>query len=123
VISSSQRPLPTQHTTNTRHEYPCHQRDSNPRSQQSSGRYDHTYRSARRVMNTALDSGKLPVAHTGTACLAEWGLVSKPYHQLPLRLFRRCSSVYCQQKNGCFKWHYFLNNNRVWVHRLFKKKE
>ena len=37
MISSSQRPLPTQHTTNTRDEHPCHQRDSNPRSQQSSG--------------------------------------------------------------------------------------
>jgi hypothetical protein len=37
IISSSQRPLPTQHTTNTRDERPCPQQDSNPRSQQSSG--------------------------------------------------------------------------------------
>jgi hypothetical protein len=33
VISASQRPLPTQHKTNTRDEEPCPQRDSNPRSQ------------------------------------------------------------------------------------------
>jgi hypothetical protein len=37
VISSSQKPLPTQNTTNTREEHPCRQHDSNPRSQQSSG--------------------------------------------------------------------------------------
>jgi hypothetical protein len=24
-------------------------------------------------------------------------------------------------KNGYFKWHYFMNNNRVWVHPLFRK--
>jgi hypothetical protein len=30
VISSTQRPLPTQRTTNTRDEHPCPQRDSNP---------------------------------------------------------------------------------------------
>jgi hypothetical protein len=35
VISQSQRPLPTQHTTNTRNEHKCPQRDSNPRSQRS----------------------------------------------------------------------------------------
>jgi hypothetical protein len=35
VISPSQRPLPTQHTTNPREEHPCPQRNSNPRSQQS----------------------------------------------------------------------------------------
>ena len=34
VISSSQRPLPVQHTTNTRGEHPCHQWDSNSLSQQ-----------------------------------------------------------------------------------------
>ena len=34
VISPSQRPLLPQHTTNTRDEHPCHQRDSNARSQQ-----------------------------------------------------------------------------------------
>ena len=77
------------YTTHTRHEYPCPQRDSNPRSQQSSGRYDHTYRGAGRVINTTPDSGKMPVVHTGTACLAERRLVSKPHHQLPLCLFRR----------------------------------
>ena len=38
VISPSKRPLPTQHTTNTRDEHPCRQRDSNPRSQQQNGR-------------------------------------------------------------------------------------
>ena len=37
VISSSDRPLPTQHTTNKTDEHPCCQRDSNPQSQQSSG--------------------------------------------------------------------------------------
>jgi hypothetical protein len=35
VISPSQRPLPTQHTTNTRDEHPCPQRNWNSRSQQS----------------------------------------------------------------------------------------
>jgi len=40
----------------------------------------------------------MPVVHTGTACLAERRLVSKPHHQLPLCLFRRWSSVCCQQK-------------------------
>jgi len=37
MISSSQRPLPTEHTTNARDEYPCSRRDSTSRSQQSSG--------------------------------------------------------------------------------------
>ena len=37
VISPSQRPPPTQNTTNTTDKHPYHQRDSNPRSQQSSG--------------------------------------------------------------------------------------
>jgi len=37
VITTSHRSLPTQHTTNTRYEHPCPQRDSNQRSQQSSG--------------------------------------------------------------------------------------
>jgi hypothetical protein len=37
VISSSQRPLPTQHKTNPSDENPWPQRDSNPRSQKSSG--------------------------------------------------------------------------------------
>jgi len=37
VINSSQRLLPTQHTSNRRNEHPCCQRDSNPRSQQSDG--------------------------------------------------------------------------------------
>jgi hypothetical protein len=32
VISPSQTPLPKQHTTNTRDEHPCSQRDSNPDS-------------------------------------------------------------------------------------------
>jgi len=36
VIIPSQRPLTTQHATNTRDEHPCRQRDSNFRSQQSS---------------------------------------------------------------------------------------
>ena len=36
LISSSHRPLPTQHTTNTTHEYPCHQLDSNPPLHKSS---------------------------------------------------------------------------------------
>jgi len=35
VTISSQRPLTTQHTTDTRNEHPCPQRDLNPRSQQS----------------------------------------------------------------------------------------
>jgi hypothetical protein len=38
VISSSQRPLPTQHTTNTGKRHPCPLRYSKPRSQQSSSR-------------------------------------------------------------------------------------
>jgi len=38
VISSSQMPLPTQHATNRRDEYPCPQSYSNPQSQQSKGR-------------------------------------------------------------------------------------
>jgi len=38
VISSSQRPLPTQHTTNTRDEHPRFQRDSNSQFQQPSRR-------------------------------------------------------------------------------------
>jgi hypothetical protein len=38
VISSLQRPLSTQHTTNTRDKHPCPQRDSSPRSQPSKGR-------------------------------------------------------------------------------------
>jgi len=37
VISTSQRPLPTQQTTNTRFEYPCLQRHVNRRSQHSRG--------------------------------------------------------------------------------------
>jgi hypothetical protein len=37
VISSSQRQLPTQHTTNTTDKHPCQQWGSNPRSQQFSG--------------------------------------------------------------------------------------
>jgi len=37
VISSSQRPLPARHTTNTRDEHHCPQRVSKPRNQQSSG--------------------------------------------------------------------------------------
>jgi hypothetical protein len=37
VVSSSQRPLPTQHTTNTWDKHKCRQWDSNPRSQQSTG--------------------------------------------------------------------------------------
>jgi len=36
MATSTQRPLPTQHTTNTRDENPCPQRDSNRRSQGSS---------------------------------------------------------------------------------------
>ena len=36
VISSSQRPLPEQHTTHTRDENPCPERASNPQSQHSS---------------------------------------------------------------------------------------
>jgi hypothetical protein len=35
VISPSQMPLHTKHTTNARYEHPCPQCDSNPRSQQS----------------------------------------------------------------------------------------
>jgi len=38
VISSSQRPLPTQHTTNIRVVYPRPKRDSNPQSQKPSRR-------------------------------------------------------------------------------------
>jgi hypothetical protein len=34
VVSPSQRPLPTQHRTNTRDDHPCIQWDSNPRFQQ-----------------------------------------------------------------------------------------
>ena len=34
VYSLSQRPLSTQHATNTRDEHPCHQQDLNPPSQQ-----------------------------------------------------------------------------------------
>jgi hypothetical protein len=37
VISSSQRPLPNQNTTNTTYEHLYPQKDLNPRSQQSSG--------------------------------------------------------------------------------------
>ena len=37
VISSSQRPLPTQHTTNTTDEHPRPLRESNPQSQKSKG--------------------------------------------------------------------------------------
>ena len=37
VISSTQRPLPTRHTTNTRDEHPCPHGDSNRRSQGWSG--------------------------------------------------------------------------------------
>ena len=37
VISPLQRPLPAQHTTNPKGEHLGPQRDSNPRSQQSSG--------------------------------------------------------------------------------------
>ena len=37
VINSPQRPLRTQHAANVTDEHPCTQRDSNPRSQQSSG--------------------------------------------------------------------------------------
>ena len=44
VISSSQRPLPTQHTTNTRDEYPRPQRNSIPQSEQSSGCRPHSDR-------------------------------------------------------------------------------
>ena len=36
-MSPSQRPLPTQHITNPRHEHPCPQRDSSLWSQHSSG--------------------------------------------------------------------------------------
>ena len=36
VTNPSQRPLLTQHTTNTRGEHPCSQLESNPRSQRSS---------------------------------------------------------------------------------------
>jgi hypothetical protein len=36
-VRTSQRPLPIQHTTNTSNEFPRYQRDSNPRSEQSSG--------------------------------------------------------------------------------------
>ena len=35
--ASSQKPLPAQHTTNSRDRHPCHQRDLNPQSQQQSG--------------------------------------------------------------------------------------
>jgi len=35
VISSTQRPLLTQHTTNTSDTHPCPQRDSNPRTELS----------------------------------------------------------------------------------------
>jgi hypothetical protein len=38
VISSSQRPLPTQHTTNASDKHQCPHRNSNPQSQTSSGR-------------------------------------------------------------------------------------
>ena len=38
VITSSHRPLPTQHTTKTRDRHPCRRRDSNPVSLLSSGR-------------------------------------------------------------------------------------
>ena len=38
VIRLSLKPLPAQHTTNTKDEHPCPQRESNPRSQLSSGR-------------------------------------------------------------------------------------
>jgi hypothetical protein len=37
LISPSHRSLPTQRTTNTTEEHPCHQRDLNTRSQQSRG--------------------------------------------------------------------------------------
>ena len=37
VTSSSHRPLPARHTTNTRDEHPCPHLDSNPRSRQLSG--------------------------------------------------------------------------------------
>jgi hypothetical protein len=37
MISSSQRPMPTQQAINTTYEHLCPQRDSNPRSQQSRG--------------------------------------------------------------------------------------
>jgi len=43
VISSSRRPLPTQHTTNTREKHPCSQQDSNPRSYQLEGGGPQTY--------------------------------------------------------------------------------
>ena len=38
MLSTSLRPLSTQHTANTRNEHSCPQRDSNPRFQQSNGR-------------------------------------------------------------------------------------
>ena len=38
MISTEQRPLPAQHTTNTRDVYPCPKRGSNPPSQHSIGR-------------------------------------------------------------------------------------
>ena len=41
VLSSLQRPLPTQHSTNIRDKYLCLQWDSNPRFQQSSGCREH----------------------------------------------------------------------------------
>jgi len=56
VISSSQRPLPTQYTRNTREKHPCPQRDLNQRSQQSSGRRN-TPKSARSLGSTEQDIG------------------------------------------------------------------
>jgi len=38
AISLSQRPLLTQHTTNTRDDHPCPQGDPNPQFQQTNGR-------------------------------------------------------------------------------------
>jgi hypothetical protein len=62
------------------------------------------------------------VVHTHTAFLAEQRLVSKAS---PPVAIMSVSKMYCcllSTQNVLFKWHYFMHNNCVWVHPLFKEK-
>jgi hypothetical protein len=90
VISPSQKPLPTQHTTDIRDEHPCIQHYSNPRLQQSDGLRSTPY--------TARSPG---LANSRSN-------ISKLKHHIKVQCLRRVASVpgsSATRLHVCTRWH------------------
>jgi hypothetical protein len=62
------------------------------------------------------------VVHTHTAFVAEQRLVSTAAPPIAIMSLLKTHCRLLSTQNGCFKCHYFMNNNYVWVHPLFKER-